>query len=303
VSYRFCILALGLASIALTVGCDKGQSKEEIIAEYEAQKVEQERVEKIEQELAALKENQSANAQDAQLNQDYQKALEKQLQEVKKKAAQAEQNAKALEANKPAPTATAPDAPREEGRPRGERGQGGEGRRPKTVTIPKGTPLVVALSSELTTDTHQAGDSWQGSLTQSVTVNDEVLWAAGTPVSGLVSQSAPTGKLSNGQGALGIKLTTVGDASIDGGIYVVTGDSKGGRNAAIIGGTAALGALAGILSDKNNRQDHALGGAGIGAAVGTAIAAGTSKTTITIPSGTPIKFEVPAEEKISVRNR
>jgi len=289
--YRTCIIALGLASFALTVGCDKGQSKEEIIAEYEASKVEQERVTKLEEELAALKEDKAA---DAQLKEDQQKALEKQLQDVRKKAEQAQQNAKALETKQPLPVV-----------PSDQEGEAkrGERRKPTVIDVPQGTKLVVSLSSELSTDTHNAGDSWDGTLTQPVSIDDKVVWAAGTRVSGVVSQSAPTGRLANGQGALGIKLTEVGGASIDGGIFVVTGDSKGGRNTAIIGGTAALGALAGILADKNNKQDHALGGAAIGAAVGTAIAAGTSKTTIKIPNATPIEFAMPAAEQIVVRNR
>ncbi|MDR1840543.1 MAG: hypothetical protein LBQ86_01285 [Holophagales bacterium] len=291
--YRTCIIALGLASFALTVGCDKGQSKEEIIAEYEASRVEQERVAKLEDELAALKEDKVA---DAQLREDQQKALEKQLQDVRQKAAQAQQNAKALETKQPAPVD--PSVPSDQGEARR-----GERRKPTVIDVPQGTKLVVSLSSELSTDTHNAGDSWDGALTQPVSIDGNVVWAAGTRVSGVVSQSAPTGRLANGQGALGIKLTEVGGASIDGGIFVVTGDSKGGRNTAIIGGTAALGALAGILADKNNKQDHALGGAAIGAAVGTAIAAGTSKTTIKIPSATPIEFAMPAAEQIVVRNR
>jgi len=297
--YRTCIIALGLVSFALTVGCEKAQSKEEIIAEYEAHKVEQERVAKLEQELAALKENQAADSQEAQLREDHQKALEKQLQEAKKKADQAQQNAKALETKQPAPVT--PSNQGEAGR--GEAAGRDERRKPTVYNVPQGTKLVVSLSKELSTDTHAAGDSWEGSLTQAVSIDNAVVWAAGTRVSGVVSQSVPTGKLANGKGALGIKLTEIGGANIDGGIYVVTGDSKGGRNAAIIGGTAALGALAGILSDKNNKQDHAGGGAGIGAAVGTAIAAGTSKTVITIPGSTAITFEMPAAEQIVVRNR
>jgi len=300
VSYRFCVLAVGLTSLAITVGCEKAPTKEEIIAEYEASKVEQERVARLEEELKALQDNQATNAQDDQLRADHQKALERQLQDARKKAEQAVQSAKALEANKPLPpdptTATDP----KESTTRGERE---ERRKPTTINIPQGTRLVVSLTGALTTDTHSAGDAWEGRLTQDVTVDNAVVWTSGTSVSGLVSQSAPTGRLANGQGALGIRLTDVGGASIDGGIYVVTGDSKGGRNAAVIGGSAVLGALAGILSDKNNKRDHATGGAAAGAAVGTAIAAGTANTVITIPASTAITFSVPADEQVVVRNR
>jgi hypothetical protein len=172
------------------------------------------------------------------------------------------------------------------------------------ISIPKGTQLDVLLSQELSTDMHKVGDSWDGTLAKDITVDNTVIWKAGTRVTGLVNQSTPTGRLANGEGALAIKLTEVGGSSIDGGIFLVKGDAKGGRNTAVIGTSTALGALVGILSDKNNKSDHALGGAAIGAAVGTAVAAGTAKTVITISTanGTPIPFAVPADERIVSSN-
>jgi len=113
----------------------------------------------------------------------------------------------------------------------------------------------------------------------------------------------PAGRLATGEGTLAIKLTEVGGSAIDGGIYVVTGDAKGARNAKVIGTTTALGALAGILSSKSNKGDHALGGAAIGAALGTALAAGTASTVIKIPASGQVSFSLPSDERVVLRNR
>jgi hypothetical protein len=294
--YRICSLALALVPLALTVGCEKKQSKEDIIAEYEASKLEEARVERLEQELADIKASQ---AEDSAAKEGLIKAQEKLIQDARQKAAQA---AKAAEEAKaaPAPQPT-PDVAQNEGKRGGPRSEEG-GRRPASKVIAQGTELAVTLSQELTTDTHEAGASWSGSLAQPVSVDGSVVWAAGTSVSGTVIQSAPTGRLSTGEGALAIKLTDVGGSSIDGGLYAVTVDSKGSRNAKVIGTTAALGAIIGAISKKSHQTDSALGGAAIGAAVGTAVAAGTANTVVRIPVGT-ITFEIPATETVVVRNR
>ena len=100
---------------------------------------------------------------------------------------------------------------------------------------------------------------------------------------------------------LGLKLTDIGSNDVEGGTYAVSGDARGERNAKIIGGGAALGALIGLLSDGKNKQDHALGGAALGAAAGTAAAAATAKTAIVIPADKPISFSLQAAEKVTVK--
>jgi hypothetical protein len=59
-----------------------------------------------------------------------------------------------------------------------------------------------------------------------------------------------------------------------------------------VNGTAALGALVGILTDRNHQGDHALGGAAAGAVAGPALAAGTADPVLRIPAGQPITFSL-----------
>jgi hypothetical protein len=294
--------AAGMVPLALTVGCDllkKQPSEEEIRAKIQAEQAEQaeqDRMTKLEEELAEMKEQQAANDAAAKQAKDEQvAALEKQLAAQRQRAAQA---AKEAEEAKAAQTAQQAGGPR---RGRDTSGGGQQAARMSVVSVPQGTKVAVSISGTLSTDTHKVGDSWEGTLAQAVVADGATIWSAGARAAGVVSASTPAGRLANGQGTLAIKLTEVGGSAIDGGNYAVTGDSKGARNAKVIGTTAALGALAGYLSDKNNKKDHALVGAAAGAAAGTAIAAGSATTVITM-TGT-VSFSLPTAERVTVRNR
>ena len=161
---------------------------------------------------------------------------------------------------------------------------------PVPVLIPRETRLPVSLSGSVSTNTHQAGDTWVGQLLEDVYVNGTAVWGAGTRVSGTVTASAPTGRLSKGNGILAIKLTQVGDVVVEGSSYSSRGEDKAARNTKIIGTTATLGALTGMLSDKRHKADHGLGGAVIGAGVGTGVAAATANTAIYLPSKITFKL-------------
>lgn len=274
----------GLALVLALLGCEKRLSEEAKAAEELAKSAES-RVALLEKELADLKNNagKTAEAADAealkQVAADQQKALERQIAEAKRRA-----EAKKKEAQDIAAKPTPKDTPK-----------------PVLIEVPMGTKLEVALAKDLTTETVKAGDAWEGSLATDVVVNGTAVWKAGTAVGGVVAQSVPAGRLASGNGGLGIKLTTVGGADVTTGTYLVVGDKRGERNAKIIGGAAALGALVGVLSDKKNKGDHALGGAAIGAAAGTAAAAATADTVIKMPAAKPIAFELAAAEKVALK--
>ncbi|MDR2562089.1 MAG: hypothetical protein LBC63_10020 [Holophagales bacterium] len=304
-NYRICTVALALLPLALAIGCEKKQSKEEIIAEYEAQKAAEDRVDKLQQELDEFKAQAAENAQAQQLKEEQQKVLEKQIQDAKKKADEAAKAAEEAKKGVPPPQqAAAPGGATDESGRR-NRGDGGDReRRPaQNIVVSKGTQISVMLSEELSTDKNKAADSWAGSLANDVTINNAVVWKAGSPVKGIISQSTPTGRLANGDGILAIRLSEIDGVAIDGGIYAVQGNSKGARNAKVIGTTTALGAIVGILSNKNNQTDHALGGAAIGAALGTAVAGATGDTVIRMPVANAVLFSVPSDETVTLRNR
>ena len=270
------------ATLALTLAGSLACNRESEAAKMADQAAQQEqaRVAELQQELADAKAGKTAAGDDADttkaLSANHIKSLEKQLSDAKKREA-----AKKKEA---ADLASAKDV------------------KVTSVTVPADTAFSVKLDQSLATDKQQAGDGWSGTLTAPVVVNGTTAWAAGTPVKGVVSQSVPAGRLSSGKGVLSIKVTEIGENTVDTDTHAVTGDPKGGRDAKFIGGGAALGALVGILSDKHNKNDHALGGAAIGAAAGTAVAAGTADTVIKIDAAAPLSFHLATPESVMLKH-
>ena len=267
-------------SLCFTVACNR--KSEAAIQAEEAAKSADAKVAQLEQQLAEAKSG-KATGDDADtvqhLTKSQVKALERQVADAKKRAEGKKQEALTL-AQAPA----AKEAPKA-----------------VVVEVPVGTKLEVTLARELNTEKDQAGDAWDGALAADVVQDGRLVWSAGSPARGVITQSAAAGRLSNGQGALGIRLTEIAGIGIDTDTHVVVATAKGERNAKYIGGGAALGALIGILSDKKNKNDHALGGAALGAAAGTAVAAGTADTVIRIPASHPVSFSLTTAERVTLR--
>jgi hypothetical protein len=272
-------LALAV-TVAFVVACN--QKSEAAIQAEEAAKSADAKVAQLEQQLAEAKSG-KATGEDAEtvqhLTRSQVKALERQVSDAKKRAEIKRQEALTL--------AQSP-ATREE---------------PKSVVVevPAGTKLEISLVRELTTEKDQAGDAWEGTLASDVVQGGQVVWRSGSPARGVITQSAAAGRLSSGQGALGIRLTEIAGVGIDTDSHLVVATAKGERNAKYIGGGAALGALIGILADNKHKNDHALGGAAAGAAAGTAVAAGTADTVVRISAGTPVSFSLTTPERVTLR--
>jgi len=276
------LLALtGAVILILGLGCKKQLNEGALLAQEEAQAADA-RVAALEQQLAAIQADKLKAADQAtaeRVSKAQAKALERQLADLKRSAARKRTSAEALAADA-SPVNSAP--------------------KPVIVEVPEGTPLTVRLEKDLTTATVQPGDSWEGTLAEDIVVAGSTVWRSGAAARGLVTQSIPAGRLSSGQGSLGIKVTMLGGEDIDTPAYVLVGDKRGARNAKFIGGGAALGALIGILSDSDNKGDHALGGAAVGAAAGTATAAATAQTVIKLPAGQAITFTLAASRRVTL---
>jgi hypothetical protein len=260
---------------------DAAAVQAQVAAQLQA-KAADDRVAALEQQVTDMKAGKTGAAGDQeavkQMSASHLRALDRQLADARQRAADRRRDVETI-VNTPAP------------------------QRPQftSVEVPSGTRLTVRIGAELATDRNQAGDPWSGTLAEDVVVGNTVAWPAGTQVSGVVAQSLPAGRLASGKGGLGIRLTTVGRNGVDAGTFMVVGDNMGKRDAKFIGGTAALGALVGLLTDKNHQGDHALGGAAAGAAAGTALAAGTADTVIRIPASHAVVFSLTAPEQVSLR--
>jgi hypothetical protein len=266
--------------LSCTLACNR--KSEAAIQAEEAAKAAEAKVTQLEQQLADAKSGKPVEGDPdtvQHLTKSQVKALERQVADAKKRA-----DAKRQEALTLAQAPSAPEAPK-----------------PVVVEVSAGTKLEVTLARELSTEKDQPGDAWDGTLASDVVQDGRLVWSAGSPARGVVTQSAAAGRLSSGQGALGIRLTEIAGVGLDTDTHVVVATAKGERNAKYIGGGAAVGALIGILSDHKNKNDHALGGAAIGAAAGTALAAGTADTVIRIPAGKPIAFSLTTPERVTLR--
>ncbi|WP_306601055.1 hypothetical protein [Geothrix sp. 21YS21S-2] len=267
------------------ISCQPKASDAAVQAQVAAQlqtKAAEDRVAALEKQVSDMKDgkNVTTGNQEAvnQISAAHLRALDRQLAEARRHAADRRRDAD-----------TAASIPAQE-RPRHA-----------MIEVPAGARLTVTVGAELTTDRNQPGDPWSGTLAEAVQVGNTVVWPSGTAVSGVVAQSLPAGRLSSGTGGLGIRLTTVGNDVVDAGTYMVVGDSRGKRDAKFIGGTAALGALVGLLTDKNHQGDHALGGAAAGAVAGTALAAGTAETVIRIPAHQTVTFSLSSPEQVTFK--
>jgi hypothetical protein len=277
--------SLVLLLVAGFTACERKADDAAIQAQVTAQlqaKAADDRVVLLEQQVADMKAGKTGASGDQeairQMSAAHMRALDRQLADARQRAVERRRDAETI--------ASTPVA-----------------QRPKVVTVevPSGTRITVRMGAELATDRDQAGDPWSGTLTEDVMVGNTVAWPAGTTVSGVVAQSTPAGRLASGKGGLGVRLTTVGRNGVDAGTFMVVGDNLGKRDAKFIGGTAALGALVGVLTDRNHQGDHALGGAAAGAVAGTALAAGTADTVIRIPASHIVTFSLTAPEQVSVR--
>ena len=282
---RFAPGALAVLVAFGFMACQPKSNEAAIQAQVAAQlqaKAAEDRVAMLEQQVAEMKAGKTRTSGDQeavnQVSMAHMRALDRQLADARERAAERRKDAATLAST---PIAQQP--------------------RVTVVDVPSGTRITVRMGAELATDRDQAGDPWTGTLAEDVVVGTTVAWPAGTTVSGVVAQSTPAGRLSSGNGGLGIRLTTVGRNGVDAGTYMVVGDTRGKRDAKFIGGTAALGALVGVLTDKNHQGDHALGGAAAGALAGTALAAGTADTVIRIPASQLVTFSLTTPEPVTVK--
>jgi hypothetical protein len=120
--------------------------------------------------------------------------------------------------------------------------------------------LIDAISSEK----NQAGDQFTASLSEPLVVNGKTVAEKGTKVQGRVTDAAGAGRV-KGLASMRIVLTSImnGDKAIP----IVTetiareAEATKGRDAAVVGGAAGVGAAIGAIAGGKK-------GAGIGALIG-----------------------------------
>lgn len=168
------------------------------------------------------------------------------------------------------------------------------------VTLPPGTPITIRTAEEIDTDRNQAGDVFNATLAQPLTLGEQVIAPAGSEVKGHVAYARDSGTFS-GQSELILELIElrVGDRTYElrTSDYSETGPSRGKRTASTIGGAAVAGAVIGAIVGGGK---GAAIGAGAGAAVGTGVQVLTRGQRIKVPIETMLTFTLQSPLTIEV---
>lgn len=170
--------------------------------------------------------------------------------------------------------------------------------KPRTITIPAGTSLLIRMISKVDSSKNRVGDYFHASLETALMVDDTVLATQGADVYGKLARVKDAGKIS-GAPELTLELTGVriGEnvVQIDSTSYEVVGKGRGKQSARRIGGSAALGAIIGGITGGGA---GAAIGAGVGAGAGTVVQLSTHGERIRIPSETLLEFKT--EQSVDV---
>jgi len=158
------------------------------------------------------------------------------------------------------------------------------------LLIPSGTELKVSLIDGLSSETNSAGDRFLASLAEPVVVAGSTLLPTGTKVRGRVVGVEGSGRV-KGLASIHLALTDIMQGNktvaITTDTFTATADSSTTRDAEIIAGGAAVGAVIGAIAGGGK-------GAGIGAVsgggAGTGVVLATKGKEIHYPSETRLSF-------------
>jgi len=157
------------------------------------------------------------------------------------------------------------------------------------VTIPAGSEVTVILSDSLNSGRNKAGDEFEGSLAAPITRNGVTIIDRGTKVHGKVADAEESGRV-KGLASMRLILTNLvhngRTIPIVTKSYFAEAESTKGRDTAVVGGGAGLGAVIGAIAGGKK-------GAATGAVIGGAAGGGTVLAT----KGKEVDF--PAESKIT----
>jgi hypothetical protein len=167
---------------------------------------------------------------------------------------------------------------------------------PVAVTVPAGTGFDVEFTKPLASNASSVGQTFRARVVADVTLSGNVVIPAGSEVLGEIT-AAQGAQGIGAKAKLGLKFTDLvlpsGSTVPIQASIVQEGQSKAGKDAAVIGGSTAGGAILGrILSSARNSGRSSIIGALIGAAAGTAIASRTAGQEVVIPEGSVMSLRL-----------
>jgi hypothetical protein len=195
----------------------------------------------------------------------------------------------------PTSSSSAPAAPPDTNTPNGSSSSAAPAATPvpkPPVVVESGTALTVTIDQSISTKTNAAGDRFDASLAEPVTVDGVEVLPAGTKASGTVTRGESAGRL-KGAAALALTLDSITvhgkKYSVETSLFEEGGTGRGKRTAIGAGGGAGVGAIIGALAGGGKGAAiGALAGGGAGTA-GTAL---TGERDFTIPAETRLHFKL-----------
>lgn len=156
------------------------------------------------------------------------------------------------------------------------------GSRTELLTVPVGTRIPVRLEQGISTEKNNAGDTFAATLDAPLKVNGKTLAPVGTRVEGLLTNVIDSGRV-EGRASLTMilrKMTVGGDDyTLSTQPLTMVARSTRKKDAKIIGGTAAAGAVIGAIA-----------GGGKGAAIGAAVGGGSGTGYVLATKGDPVAY-------------
>lgn len=170
------------------------------------------------------------------------------------------------------------------------------------VVVAEGTLIAVTLDQALSSETNNAGDGFDASVSVPIVVDGKTVIPQGSRVRGTVVDAQSSGRLKT-PGRLELTLASI---EVNGTRYNIdtsdaTRSGKGHtkNNVILIGGGAATGAILGAIIGGG--KGAAIGSA-IGAGGGTAAAAVTGKRDVHLPAETRLAFPLSQSVTIQVKD-
>ncbi len=176
----------------------------------------------------------------------------------------------------------------------------------ESLELPAGTEVPVRLDHSIGSAVNSSGDTFQATLDRDLTVDGRILAPKGSLATGLLTDVEGSKRV-KGRASLTMTLTALTvngrEYSLETRPIVVQAEGTKKKDAAIIGGSSAVGAVVGALAGGGK---GAAVGAGIGAGGGTGLVLATKGEEVEFSAETRFKFvlseplELPVVEEGSI---
>jgi hypothetical protein len=158
--------------------------------------------------------------------------------------------------------------------------------------LPAGTSVPIFLGQKVDSRVNEAGQTFDGTLASSITIDGQVAIPKGSSVTGVITKSKKQGTF-KGEADLALMLTSIRTGGktyeISSSTWAQTVKGKGKRTAVMTGGVAAAGALIGGLAGGGK---GAAIGAGVGAGGGLAASGATGGENVTLQPEARLNFKL-----------